>query len=148
MAGVDARMTHCQSGCCIHYTVNDDRIQHGDSIMVDAGGSYGGYAADVTRCWPAAGRFVDPGFFDVYCSVLNVQRRLITMCSARAHVSLHTLHRESVRLLEAELRNLSLRIDPVVGLLRFKDSVTKLCAASTSAHLSALRRPPRWDGDP
>jgi Xaa-Pro aminopeptidase len=41
----------------LHYDVNDCLIKDGDLILVDAGAEYGHYAADITRTFPANGRF-------------------------------------------------------------------------------------------
>ncbi|MFT4676774.1 MAG: Xaa-Pro aminopeptidase [Patiriisocius sp.] len=45
------------NGCILHYISNSDQIQKGDLILVDAGCEYEYYAADVTRTFPANGRF-------------------------------------------------------------------------------------------
>jgi Xaa-Pro aminopeptidase len=41
----------------LHYIENDDRIEDGELVLIDAGGEVGFYTADVTRTWPANGRF-------------------------------------------------------------------------------------------
>jgi Xaa-Pro aminopeptidase len=41
----------------LHYTENQDRLRARDLLLVDAGGEYQGYAADITRTWPVNGRF-------------------------------------------------------------------------------------------
>jgi Xaa-Pro aminopeptidase len=41
----------------LHYTGNRGPVRSGDLILVDAGASVGGYATDVTRTYPADGRF-------------------------------------------------------------------------------------------
>lgn len=41
----------------LHHRRNDRRIQEGDLVLVDAGCEYEYYAADVTRTYPASGRF-------------------------------------------------------------------------------------------
>lgn len=41
----------------LHYTGNRGPVRSGDLILVDAGASVGGYACDVTRTYPADGRF-------------------------------------------------------------------------------------------
>ncbi len=41
----------------LHYVRNDRRIADGELVLVDSGCAYDGYAADVTRTWPANGRF-------------------------------------------------------------------------------------------
>lgn len=44
----------------LHHRKNDRRIGEGDLVLVDAGCEYGYYAADVTRTYPANGRFSPP----------------------------------------------------------------------------------------
>ncbi|RUO80802.1 Xaa-Pro aminopeptidase [Idiomarina tyrosinivorans] len=55
--------TICAGGanaCVLHYTDNKDRLQDGDLLLIDAGGEYQGYAADITRTFPVNGRFTEP----------------------------------------------------------------------------------------
>jgi Xaa-Pro aminopeptidase len=44
----------------LHYVVNDRRIGEGELVLVDAGAEVGMYAGDITRTWPASGRFSEP----------------------------------------------------------------------------------------
>ncbi|MBI4701636.1 MAG: aminopeptidase P N-terminal domain-containing protein [Deltaproteobacteria bacterium] len=44
----------------LHYTGNRRRIEAGDLVLVDAGGELDFYASDVTRTFPASGRFSGP----------------------------------------------------------------------------------------
>jgi len=41
----------------LHYSALDDEIKDGDLVVMDVGGEYGGYAADITRTVPANGKF-------------------------------------------------------------------------------------------
>jgi len=41
----------------LHYSVLDGEIKDGDVVVMDVGGEYGGYAADITRTVPANGHF-------------------------------------------------------------------------------------------
>ena len=41
----------------LHYDVLDAQIQDGDVVVIDVGGEYGGYTADITRTLPANGKF-------------------------------------------------------------------------------------------
>lgn len=43
--------------CILHYVQNDQVIQDGDLVLVDAGCEYQHYASDITRTFPANGRF-------------------------------------------------------------------------------------------
>tara|TARA_R110002072_G_scaffold161448_2_gene312992 strand:- start:715 stop:2028 length:1314 start_codon:yes stop_codon:yes gene_type:complete len=45
------------NGCILHYTENQDEISEGDLLLIDAGAEYQGYASDITRTFPASGRF-------------------------------------------------------------------------------------------
>ncbi len=45
------------NACILHYVNNDSRIGDGDLVLVDAGCEYQYYAADITRTFPANGRF-------------------------------------------------------------------------------------------
>lgn len=41
----------------LHYTDNNDALNSGDLLLIDAGGELAGYAADITRTFPINGRF-------------------------------------------------------------------------------------------
>lgn len=44
----------------LHYVSNDRRIADGDLVLVDAGAQAGLYCSDITRTFPASGRFTEP----------------------------------------------------------------------------------------
>jgi Xaa-Pro aminopeptidase len=47
------------NGTVLHYMANDRPVGAGELIVIDTGASYRGYAADITRTFPADGRFTD-----------------------------------------------------------------------------------------
>lgn len=75
----------------IHYVRNDDQLKDGDMILVDAGGEYGGYIADITRSWPINGKFTDPQR-DLYQAILDVQRSSVSLCRESANMTLDKIH--------------------------------------------------------
>ena len=56
----------------LHYEKNDRTIADGDLVVVDIGGEYQGYTADITRTYPASGRYT-PRQREVYQLVLDAQ---------------------------------------------------------------------------
>ncbi|MFD2166081.1 Xaa-Pro aminopeptidase [Thalassotalea euphylliae] len=44
----------------LHYTDNDEVLNDGDLLLIDAGGELAGYAADITRTFPVSGKFSEP----------------------------------------------------------------------------------------
>ena len=44
-------------GAVLHYTRDDGVLADGQLLLLDAGGEWLGYAADITRTWPVSGRF-------------------------------------------------------------------------------------------
>lgn len=48
------------NACVLHYIKNDEPIEDGDLILIDAGAELGCYAADITRTFPANGKFSEP----------------------------------------------------------------------------------------
>ena len=53
------------NGCVLHYVRNGDVIADGDLVLVDAGATWDLHAADLTRTFPASGRFT-PEQLEVY----------------------------------------------------------------------------------
>ena len=43
--------------CILHYVNNNKKINNGDLVLIDAGAEYQNYASDITRTFPANGRF-------------------------------------------------------------------------------------------
>lgn len=62
--------------CVLHYVENNRRIEDGDLILIDAGCELDGYASDITRTFPASGRFT-AAQRDVYELVLAAQAAAI-----------------------------------------------------------------------
>lgn len=48
-----------ENACILHYTANDQEIKDGDLILIDAGCELNHYASDITRTFPANGKFSD-----------------------------------------------------------------------------------------
>jgi Xaa-Pro aminopeptidase len=46
-----------KNSCVLHYVENSTEIKNGDVVLIDAGGEYQYYASDLTRTFPANGRF-------------------------------------------------------------------------------------------
>lgn len=45
------------NACILHYTDNNQPLRQGDLVLIDAGGEFENYAADITRTFPINGRF-------------------------------------------------------------------------------------------
>ncbi len=46
-----------ENSCILHYTENNQPLRRGDLVLIDAGGEYCNYAADITRTFPVNGKF-------------------------------------------------------------------------------------------
>jgi Xaa-Pro aminopeptidase len=55
-----------------HYMANNQDIQDGDLVLIDSGLSVNGYCSDITRTFPANGRFT-PRQRELYAAVLEAQ---------------------------------------------------------------------------
>jgi Xaa-Pro aminopeptidase len=64
----------------LHYIDNDQPIDDGDLILIDAGAEVGYYTADVTRTFPANGKF-SPLQRDAYNWVLKAMEASIAACT-------------------------------------------------------------------
>ncbi|WP_018691645.1 Xaa-Pro aminopeptidase [Algicola sagamiensis] len=61
-----------ENACILHYTENQDALNDGDLLLIDAGSEYHGYAADITRTFPINGKFT-PEQKALYQIVLDAQ---------------------------------------------------------------------------
>lgn len=118
-------------GCTIHYTENDHtlgkslpgqerRNEQGEMVghllTMDAGIEYAGYTSDITRAWPVTSssssssgdkriNFTTPQLH-LYEALLRVLKGCIKLCTADLGYSLGGVHRRSVEMLRAELKDL------------------------------------------
>ncbi|KAA0252786.1 M24 family metallopeptidase [Acidobacteria bacterium ACD] len=69
----------------LHYVENRRRIGKDDLVLVDAGCELDGYASDITRTFPASGRFTRPQR-RLYAVVLAAQKAAVDRCRPGATV--------------------------------------------------------------
>jgi Xaa-Pro aminopeptidase len=65
------------NACVLHYVANDQPLNDGDLLLIDAGCELDGYASDITRTFPINGRFSQPQR-EVYELVLDAQSAAIS----------------------------------------------------------------------
>jgi Xaa-Pro aminopeptidase len=89
----------------LHYIENVSPLADGDLVLIDAGCELDFYTADVTRTFPASGRFSEPQR-RCYEVVLEAQKRAIDM--ARPGVTIDEIHETTVRVLTEGMIELGL----------------------------------------
>jgi Xaa-Pro aminopeptidase len=65
-----------KDACMLHYMLNSKVVQDGELVLMDFAADCGGYVSDVTRTFPANGRFT-PEQQKVYQAVLDAQQAVI-----------------------------------------------------------------------
>lgn len=103
-------------GHVLHYHSDNDVIRDGEMILMDVGGLRFGYAADITRSWPANCKF-SKAQREIYEIVLDAQNAALerakqyatlTKDGVKHDVTLEDLHRTAVASMEAGLRKLKI----------------------------------------
>lgn len=94
-----------ENACTLHYIDNNQQIQDGDLVLIDAGGEYDCYSADITRTFPANGKF-SPTQRALYEVVLNAQLAVINMI--RPGIRWNDMHTTAVRCLTEGLISLGI----------------------------------------
>ena len=89
----------------LHYTANNQRIEDGELVLIDAGAEYGYYTGDVTRTLPAGGRF-SAVQAELYQLVLDAQLAAIEVI--RPGATFIEPHDRAVRVLTEGLVRLGL----------------------------------------
>jgi Xaa-Pro dipeptidase len=89
----------------LHYTENSSRVNNGDLYLIDAGYEYEGYASDITRTYPANGRFTDDQAA-VYQTVLNALNTVIEM--VEPGVKMEDLHMKAAEIILKGLKQMGL----------------------------------------
>ncbi len=64
------------NSCIFHYEKNDRRVESGDVVLMDFGADLDHLAMDITRTWPASGKF-SADEREVYETVLEVEKACI-----------------------------------------------------------------------
>ncbi len=93
------------NACVLHYRAGNTPVRDGDLVLIDAGCELDGYAADITRTFPANGRFTGPQR-DVYQLVLASQQAAIA--ATRAGNRFTDPHEATVAVLAQGLLDLGL----------------------------------------
>lgn len=70
-----------ENACILHYKENESQLNDGDLLLIDAGGEYQGYTADITRTFPVNGRY-SGAQREVYEVVLAAQLAAIAELTA------------------------------------------------------------------
>ena len=93
------------NACVLHYIRNDQKLEDGTLVLIDAGCEVEGYASDVTRTYPVGGRFEGPARA-IYDAVLDAQ--LAALAVARPGGTLIEVHDAAVRRLTENLIELGI----------------------------------------
>nr|WP_093477685.1 Xaa-Pro aminopeptidase [Halopseudomonas yangmingensis] len=94
-----------RNACILHYTENTSQIRDGDLVLIDAGCELDCYASDITRTFPANGRF-SAEQRAIYQLVLDAQRAAFAVIAPGRHWN--EVHEASVRVITAGLIELGL----------------------------------------
>lgn len=86
----------------LHYVENDKQIKDGDLYLIDAGFENEGYASDITRTYPANGKFTGDQAA-VYQSVLNALNKTIEI--VKPGVKMEELHLGASRVILQGLKD-------------------------------------------
>ncbi|MEY4768388.1 MAG: hypothetical protein RL637_1027 [Pseudomonadota bacterium] len=103
-----------QNACTLHYTHNRHKLNKNDLLLIDAGGEYEHYAADITRTFPVSGKF-SPAQKQLYELVLSAQFAAIEQCYPGN--TWNQIHETAVRVLTTGLVKLGLLIGEIDQLI-------------------------------
>lgn len=89
-----------ENGCILHYTQNTYEIKDGDLILIDAGCELDYYASDITRTFPANGKF-SPAQAAMYQLVLDAN--IAAIAAVKPGANWNSPHEVAVKILTAGL---------------------------------------------
>jgi len=102
------------NACVLHYAAADAPLRDGELVLIDAGCELDGYAADITRTFPAGGRFTGPQR-TLYDIVLASQEAAVAATKPGARFN--DPHDAAVRVLTQGLLDVGLLDRNTVGTL-------------------------------
>jgi Xaa-Pro aminopeptidase len=108
------------NACVLHYNANNRQVQDGELILIDAGCELDSYAADITRTYPANGRFSAPQRA-LYELVLEAQRA--ALAAVRPGNRYTDIHDAATRVLAQGMLDLGLL--PAAGFDGCDDVIAK-----------------------
>jgi Xaa-Pro aminopeptidase len=97
------------NGCILHYEENDAMHVGNQLVLMDVGAEYHGYSADVTRTFPANGKFTEEQK-TIYQLVYDAQEEAFKYC--REGITFDSLEAKTTHVLAAGLLKLGLIKDP------------------------------------
>ena len=100
------------NACVLHYRAGAAVLQDGDLVLIDAGCEYEGYASDITRTYPANGRFSETQRM-VYEIVFEALKAAIA--TARPGAAFTDVHDVAVRILAQGMLDAGLLVADRVG---------------------------------
>jgi Xaa-Pro dipeptidase len=103
-----------KNGAVLHYHANNAQLKNGEFLLIDAGAEYKGYSADITRTFPANGKFTQRQR-DIYTVVLDAQKACIDR--ARPGVISADLHVHSMTVIAEGLKALGILKGETSGLV-------------------------------
>jgi len=93
------------NGTCLHYRFNNQPLKDGELLLVDAGGEYDYYSADITRTFPI-GKAFTPAQAKVYDLVLRAEKEAIAM--TKPGITLPEIHKHCAEVITDGLLSLGL----------------------------------------
>jgi Xaa-Pro aminopeptidase len=93
------------NGCILHYEENSAMEVKNQLVLMDVGAEYHGYSADVTRTFPANGKFTEEQKA-IYQLVYDAQEAAFSIC--RAGISFDSLENRTTQVLAAGMIKLGL----------------------------------------
>ena len=79
-----------KNAACLHYRSNNEVLKDHELLLIDAGGEYGYYTADITRTFPVGNKFT-AAQKRIYQRVLQIQKDAIAM--TRPGVTIPEIHK-------------------------------------------------------
>jgi Xaa-Pro aminopeptidase len=106
-AGYNSIVAGGENATILHYTENNMALRDGTLLLIDAGGEYEGYTADITRTFPVGAAFT-PDQRKVYDIVLAAQ--LAATAQVKPGTCFDDVHRAALEVLVAGLIRLGVLI--------------------------------------
>ncbi|MDB2590073.1 aminopeptidase P N-terminal domain-containing protein [Candidatus Thioglobus sp.] len=94
-----------KNACILHYIENNQPLNDGDLVLIDAGCEFENYASDITRTFPINGRF-STAQKQIYQIVLDAQ--LAAIESIKPGISVHKPHEIASNIIRLGLESLGL----------------------------------------
>ncbi len=118
--GYESIIAGGRNACCLHYTANNEPLKDGDLVLIDAGGEFDYYTADVTRTFPVGNKFSTEQKA-IYEIVLEANKQAISI--VKPGLAYEKIHEKAQQVIAEGLKKIGLLDGSIEEIIKDKNKL-------------------------